>query len=230
LASGDDAGAIETCESLLDIDPNDTVTRANYVGLLAATGQEEAAERELAGLDGAPRPVITMARQLVADAAYTRGDIEKARLAYEQLLEEPQTDDAARQIEVRLLGLEGGRRESELISDLLLGADGRATSAPVAVHLAQAISEVREDGLGAYLEARQLVFAGRYDLALPLMRKANEVGLPTERLRKEARKLLGMALYAEGEREESRQVWEAIDRDENSSQGERVMAQDWLRR
>ncbi len=233
LAAGDARRAATTCEEILDIDPNDVVSRARCVGAHAWLGSWDGALGHLGTLTSeppAPAPVRVMAMQSLADAAWRRGDTEEALRIYRELLDEPQADDAARQIEVKVLGLTAGRREAELVFDLLVGNEAVPASAPVAVHLARELSAVRPDGLGPYLEARQLAGAGRYDLALPALRAAQDRRLPTRRLRIEARRLEALALFATGRLDASVRLWRAVLGDPEAREGDRVDARDWLRR
>ena len=233
VAAGDATRAIRTCEDILDIDPADVQSRATCVGALAWDGQWEEAQEQLSVLAAeppAPAPVRVAARQGLADALWRRGDRDRALEIYRELLDEPQTDDAARQIEVRVIGLEAGGRESELVFDLLVGADGRPASPAEAVHVARELSWLRDGGLGPYLEARQLMAVGRYDLAVTLTDDALARGLPTRRLREEARRMLGTSLYAAGDHVRSRRVWRAVLSDPEASAGDRLTAADWLRR
>ena len=73
--------------------------------------------------------------------------------------------------------------ETDLVIGTLLIA--QVVLIPVVVHLARELSAMRSDGLGPYLEARQLLGQRRYALALPLLREAAQRGLPSVRLERE---------------------------------------------
>ena len=79
----------------------------------------------------------------------------------------------------------------------------------VAVHIGQSLSGLRSDGLGPYLEARQLLAQNEYDLAMPLLLDAKARGLPTERLSRELDRLLGVTTFALGRYDESAALWHA---------------------
>jgi tetratricopeptide (TPR) repeat protein len=233
IAAGDTTRAIETCEEILEIDPNDVATRALYAGTLARDGQRRESERELEALTrppAAPEPIQVLAEQAVADAAWLRGDARAALSSYRALLARPQTEDAARNLEVRILAIESGGVEGARILDMLVGIEGLPTPPTVAVHHAREITEARSDGLGAYLEARQMMFAGRYDLALPLIRDALDRGLPTSRLERENRRMLGTTLFATGQLEEAGRLHRRILDDLDSTPGDRVTSADWIDR
>ena len=106
------------------------------------------------------------------------------------------------------------------------------TSLPwaVAVHAARELRSLRIDGLGHYLEARQLMNANRFKLAVFLLDAARNRGLPTVRLRQEARRLLGVAYFASGELSAARGIFQEIQTDPETSLARRGMAADWLER
>jgi hypothetical protein len=97
----------------------------------------------------------------------------------------------------------------------------------VAVHVAQELANVRTDGLGQYLEARQLMFQGRFALALPLLKEAEVRGLPTERLERELSHMLGIVYFAESSYAESQEVWRQR---KSISRAASAEAQRWIER
>lgn len=206
-AARDETRTIETCRAILDIDANEPRAHAALVGSLARTGNETEARAELDALRAAmnaPKPIVATALEEYADASWTLGDLEEAAALYDELLSIPRTDGPARQSEVKRLALAGTPEEQALIYEMLI----EPRSSPVAVHIAQALADVRSDGLGPYLEARQLMAQGRYALALPLLQEATLYGLPTERLERELGRMLGIAYFAEGLYPESLGVWQ----------------------
>ena len=113
----------------------------------------------------APKPIVAAALEQYADARWTLGNLAEAGERYAELLDIPRTDGSARQSEVKKLALEATDPERKLLYEILLGR----SPSPVVVHLAHALAAIRDDGLGQYLEARQLMGANRYALALPLL-------------------------------------------------------------
>ena len=201
LAAGDAVRTIETCQRYLDIAPYDAGVQALLVGALAREGAESRADQALDHLVDAldaPTPIVVSAREARADADWARGHPERALESYRALLALPQSEDRARNLEVKILGLEAGGQQAELLFMLLVG-DGRGVGAPVAVHIARELSAAREDGLGPYLEARQMLFQSHYELARTLLAEAQRRGLPTERLTRENERLLGIAQFATGD-------------------------------
>ncbi len=205
-AARDDARTIETCRAILDIDGHEAQAHAALVGALARAGNDAEALAELDALRGAmnaPKPIVAAALEQYADASWTLGNLGEAAKLYEELLAIPRTDGPARQSEVKKIALGATPAERELIYEMLLGR----SSSPVVVHLAHALASMRDDGLGQYLEARQLMGRNRFALALPLLQEATRLGLPTLRLRLELSRLLGITFFALGRYGESAEAW-----------------------
>lgn len=223
----------ETCEEILDIDPTSLRERAALVGALARLGRFDDAKAELGKLEttyDAPVPITSAARESLADAYWRRGKSGRARSIYEELLGKPQPESRARALEVKRLALAAGGSQAALVRDLLVpGADGPVSGA-LAVHFARELRQAREDGLGAYLEARQLQHRDRYERALPLIQAAGRKGLPTPRLEKERQRMLGIALYATGRFDDSAALFHSWLADDSTTAARRALARDWLER
>jgi tetratricopeptide (TPR) repeat protein len=205
-AARDDARTIETCRAILEIDEHEPRAHAALVGALARTEHDEEARAQLDALRAAmnaPKPIVAAALEQYADARWTLGSLDEAAELYEELLTIPRTDGPARQSEVKKLALGANPRERELVYEMLLGR----SSSPVVVHLAQTLASIRDDGLGQYLEARQLVGQNRFALALPLLQDAKRLGLPTLRLERELNRILGITFFALGRYGESASAW-----------------------
>lgn len=226
VAARDDARTIETCRAIVRIEENEPEAHASLVGALARTGNEAEARAELDTLRAAmnaPKPIVAAALEQYADASWTLGDLETAAALYDELLEIPRTDGPARQSEVKKLALAGSPEEQALVYEMLI----EPSSSPVAVHVAQELANVRTDGLGQYLEARQLMFQGRFALALPLLKEAEVRGLPTERLERELSHMLGIVYFAENSYAESQEVWRQR---KSISRAASAEAQRWIER
>ena len=207
-AARDDARMLETCEAILDIDEGEARARAALVGALARSGDEERALGELEALRegmNAPKPIVASALEALADARWTRGELREARALYAELLDIPRVDGAARQAEVKRLALLASPEERAVLHQMLVD---RSVS-PVAVHLAHSIASLRDDGLGPYLEGRQLWGQSQYALALPLLEEAKRRGVPTARLSRELDRLIGLSAFAIGRYERSAAAWRA---------------------
>jgi tetratricopeptide (TPR) repeat protein len=233
LSAGDLERAVGKCREVLAIDPRNTATRATLAGALARAGQEPEAESELARLrrpPEAPRPTIARAETSLADAAFLRGDFAAAEQSYRKLLNEPQSEGDLRQLEVKLLALEAGDPTRTLIGELLIGRVGQSLDPRAAMHLIHALGPHREDGLAAYLEARQLQAAGRSDLALPLARKARTRGLSTRRLRVEAMRMHGLLAFQSGLLDEADACFRELEEQDDASLAELAEARDFRER
>jgi len=225
-AARDDVRTIETCRAILEIDEHEAQAQAALVGALARNGDDAEALVTLEALRAAmnaPKPIVAAALEQYADASWTLGKLREASALYEELLELPRTDVAARQSEVKQLGLGAIDAERELIYEMLLGQ----SSSPVVVHLAQTLATIRGDGLGQYLEARQLMGQNRYGLALPLLQKAKRLGLPTQRLERELSRLLGVTFFALDRYGESATAWQER---APASRAAHAEAERWLER
>ncbi len=233
LAAGDDRAAVRTCGSILELDEGQAGTRALLVGALARLGRSERAVTELDALVGPPSaavPIVFAARQALADAHWQRGEREEAEGIYRALLEEPMADEEQRQIEVRLLAIEMGGAGERAIRGLLVPHRDRNADPAVTMAQIAALERVREDGLAPYLEARQLAFRQRYDLALPRIVEARRRGLSTARLVEEARRVEAITRFGAGDLDGSAQLWREILRDPESNAAEQLEARDWLTR
>lgn len=233
IAAGDDTHAARTCEQILDIDPNDTRARAWLAVSLARDGEIERARRELDRLIGPPsasRPVIRAARQGIADALWAAGHEDEAAEMYRGILHEPLGDEDARQIEVRLLAVESGLGGGDHLRELFAPPPDAPQDPVTAMHAIMRLREARADGLGSYLEARQMMQRERFDLAAPPLAEVEARGLPTDRLRREARRMRAITTFVLGDRATSRDLWREILASPASSESSRVEALDWLDR
>lgn len=225
-AARDDLRTIETCRAILEIDEHQAEAQATLVGALARHGRDAEALAMLEVLRAtmnAPKPVVAAALEQYADSRWTLGNLEEADALYGKLLEIPRTDGSARQSEVKKLALEATDPERKLLYEILLGR----SPSPVVVHLAHSLAAIRDDGLGQYIEARQLMSANRYALALPLLRDAKRFGLPSVRLDQELSRLQGIAFFALGDYGESAATWRARAGASRAAQAE---ALSWLER
>ncbi len=206
LAAGDHRAATRTCGAILAIDPADLTAAVLRVGALSSLGRAREAEEALGALEtlGAPLPTLAAARTALADGLWSAGSFDLAARTYEALLAEPVEEELARAIEVRRLALAQPSQERELLRQMLVGFEGQQVKPEVVVHLARELGRLREDGLGPYLEARQMFFATRYDRAALLLDEVEARGLPLERLRREASRLRVTALAAIGRYDEAK--------------------------
>jgi tetratricopeptide (TPR) repeat protein len=233
MSAGDELRAISTCEEILDIDPHDTTARAWLAIAWARAGDFEQARRQLDRLIGPPsaaRSMVHVARLGIADALWAAGHVDEAARMYRAILQEPLNDEDARQIEVRLLAVESGASDDENLRELLAPDADRLHDAATAMHAIARLSTSRRDGLGPYLAARQLMQRERYDLAARALEEARARGLPTDRIRREARRMEAIIAFANNWLDRSRELWETIAGDASSTEAARAEARDWLER
>jgi hypothetical protein len=231
LSAGDLVRALEKCDAVLAIDPAATQARTTRISLLAQRGSLADATHELERLVGrAPTPVITRAKVALADAAFAGAEYARAEEAYRALLDAPQSEGDARQLEVKLLALGAGEPARSLLRDLLVGQAFGGQDARLGMHLIGELARVREDGLAAYLEARQLRGSQRHDVVLSLLRQAQLRGLPSERLRREALRMQVQAAFITGALSEAEALASQLAQGDDASLADRQLATDWLER
>jgi tetratricopeptide (TPR) repeat protein len=233
LNAGDLARALEKCQAVLEIDPASTQTRTTLITLLAQLGNTEDAARQLKRLEGPPRaptPIVVRAKVGIADAAFARGEYARAEASYRALLDDPQPEGDARQLEVKLLALQAGEPARSLLRDYLVGEPFGGLDGRLGVHILRELAQVREDGLSPYLEARQLRNSQRFDVALSLLREAQRRGLPTERMRAEALRMQIQAAFITGALSEAEALATQLAQREGSSEADRLLAGEWRER
>jgi hypothetical protein len=232
LGAGDAERLLLTCEELLTIDHTDHRARAELAGALARSGREDEARSQVALLAGrydAPAPLVAAARERLGDAAWQHGDVAVARRRYRALLDEPQGPDEARVLEVKALAVDAPPEEARVLFELLVGEDARGAPPAMAVHLARELSALRDDGLGPYLEGRQLFLLQRHHHAALVLEKAVALGLPTARLEHEALRMVGASFYAAGLLAEAERLW-LTRRQGAAALADRIEAEEWLGR
>jgi tetratricopeptide (TPR) repeat protein len=225
-AARDDERILETCDEILSIDDGEAQARAARVGALARMGERARALAEIDALReamNAPKPVVARALEAFADAAWTLDDYDEAKRVYTELLALPRTDGPARQSEVKRIAVSTRPEQRERFYQMLV--DGVAS--PVAVHLAREIGGLRTDGLGLYLEGRQVWAQREFALALPLLERAQSRGLPTPRLMRELQRMVGVAAFALGRYDQSLAAWNAR---ATSSRAAEAVSQQWRER
>jgi tetratricopeptide (TPR) repeat protein len=230
--SGDDARALAACEQIAAIDPASVRYAARRIGALARAGEVTTAERELRELEAdeetVPGAVIVAARENLADAFFMRGELDRARALYETNAEVPSTEDQARQIEVKLLAIESGGETAEAIAEVLVPSPRLPHDAATTIEALARLDEARTDGLADYLTARQMIFRQRYDRAAPRLRRAIALGLPTERIVREARRLDAITRVRTGDLDGAERA--LLEIEATGDAGARVEARDWLTR
>lgn len=227
-SAGDLPRVVERATDILDIDAGEAVARAVRAEARARLGDAAGARDDVRVLEGATAPVRARAAEGLADAAWARGSVEEARAAYRRLEGEPRDEAALRAIELKALGLRAGGDVGDAIFRLLVERGERPVPPALAVYLARRLAARRDDGLGAYLEARQLGFAMAWGPAAERTADALTRGLPTERLTREARRMLGAARFAAGDLTGAGAAWRVVLRGAAPDTADHVEALDWL--
>lgn len=236
LGSGDERRALARCADILALDAGQVGVRAARVSVLGRAGRFEEAEAELATLVGPPSaatPVVVRAREGLGDAYWQRGERERARALYEANLAVPQSEDARRQVEVRLYALERGGESSAALRELLAPDPRNAVDAATQLAAIARLDRADPGGLGAYLTARQLQGRERFEQVLPLVERARSQGLPTPAIEREAERMRAVALFARGDLDGAERAFEALRASAETREGDVgsvVEADDWLAR
>lgn len=231
LAAQDLDAALKSCRALLDVDPSDTWARTTLLSTLARAGATADAETELENLVGppsAPAPTIWAAKHSLADSAWRRGDLSDARDRYDELLVDAQSEDATRLLEVKRLALISTEAERQILFTLLVGDDAGPPDSVTAVHLAHELTRMRSDGLGPYLEARQLFFVGGFAEAVRLMENARIAGLPTQRLQAAALRIEAISRFVVNTPAQTSAAWKELAA--LGGETNRLEAADWAQR
>ncbi len=229
--AGDDHGALEACDQILTIDPGYLTITAHRIGALARLGRLDEARAQLHTLettDEVPAALVTSARIELADALLSRGQLEEARGLYEAGMDEPLSEDQARQLEVKLLAIARGPSVIGPLAEVLVPSGRRLHDGATTIEALARLRDLGGDGLADYLIARQMIFRQRYDLAGPRLARARAAGLPGERIQREALRLDGVIRARTGDLDGAQRVFESIVH--GGDEGQRVEAEDWLAR
>ena len=236
IAAGDDATAAASCQRILEIDPDDSPSRAVLASLQARQGDVAGAEAQLSHLTAAkaPAPYIASVKQAIADQALRDGQHKKALALYEALSDEPVEEDQRRALQVKTLatraamsGTLDGERQAQLLWELLVPEPGQRSDPATAVYLARELRPIRQDGLAEYLEGRQLFFQGRYGHAAELFGHALGKSLPTDELTAEALRTEAISRLAIPQLERAAALFLAFAK---TGEAHRAEAEDYLAR
>lgn len=186
--------ALETCAALVRLDDKNQHSNIIQIKTLATANHLHEAEALLRKVDpeSAYPGLLGDARESLADGYYRAGQFSRAAAIYGDLLSTPQHDARRRQRQVKRISALSPAPVRSLLTEIFVPAQGTQTAPAITVHLARELSDVRADGLGQYLESRQLYFAGEPARAAPLLDIAIGKGLPSEELKREAQRLSAM--------------------------------------
>lgn len=226
LAAGDDRAALSTCDEMLDIDSGSLEALLARVSASLRLGDFETAEEALGNLEGAPTQVRLMAEERFADSAWRQGRLEDANLRYRALLTEPQSEGERRRREVKVLATTRGGDFAARVFDIFVDQSGGSPSQGAVVDFARDLAALDESGLGVYLVGRQLLSSESYEHASLRFELARLRGLPTEALRREATRNLGLSRVAEGRLDRGAEIWRSARLDPALA----AEAQEWLDR
>jgi hypothetical protein len=226
LAASSLAAAEQGFRSLLRQDPSSLRARVALAVTLARRGDDAGAvglvdeTARVAGPAAAQR-----VRTALADALWRWGDPAAARRAMEALDPRLMGDDEARTHALKRAALAQGGAFARVLQTLLVGERELDPSPAAALALA-ARSELQSPDL-RYLVARQLVQHERFADAVALL---GGEGLRDARVRAEALRLRGVALFHLRRWDESASAFAALRDDPTRPTGTRDEAADWVDR
>lgn len=186
---------------------------------------------QLTGDERAARDARRAAQQLRADMLWSRGEREEALEIYHALLDEPAYEPDRRMLAVKVAALEEPRAQP-YIKRFLLGGDRLSPEEPALamLTLSELIAEVPSFAIGHYLIARQLFFRDEFERAVTYLRRARDLGLPTEPLSAENLRLLAISLFRLGRFDDARDLFETLAGDPSRPRGAQALARDWIER
>jgi tetratricopeptide (TPR) repeat protein len=158
----------------------------------------------IAGETGALTEVDRASLQnLRGNALWQKGDADGASRIFGSLRAGPLPDDLKREIDVKLSALAAGGAPGESVREFFSTRDRTLQS----VSLSESIMNAPEYAPSYYLLGRLLYNEGEYEMAVPYLSMAEYLGLPTEELKRENLRLLGISLFATGRYGESDIIW-----------------------
>ncbi len=232
VQTGDVSMALQTCGAILDIEKADPMARVTRIWANARRGRLSEATSLLAQLRSDPNvqlPLIAESEAYLADALWVSGHVSQAQALYAQALQRPLSVDKQRMLQVQYLGVQAKGAEATQFRALFANSQATSPSPAEVMYVARHLSEVRSDGLGSYLEARQLIQSQAFEPAISMLEQAIKRGLPRALLLEEAERLLGVALVAAEQYQRAEQFWQK--RLANSTtDANQFEASDWLER
>jgi Flp pilus assembly protein TadD len=234
-ARGDLAQARRLLTSICRDDPGEPRHVLELMEHLWGAGQRAEAEEAARRLLRYREPVLeARAHALLGDAAWLRGDAAAADREYEAALKRPADEGLTRLLLAKRWALSpAGRGAGAAVLRVLVGDPGNRTrdGALDLFTLTQAIEAAPDLGLPRYLLGRQLYNRGGHAEAVPVLRRALELGLPDRRFAMQARRLLGQALLLSGDTEGAQAAFRQVIAElKPEEQGVRIELLDWIDR
>lgn len=234
LSADDAIRAAQTCDRMLAIRPGDPTARVHQVRALAQQGRLDDAEalvKKMRVDPSLPAPFQAFALTSLADELWRHSRRNEAQSLYDEVLTMPGDEDAKRNLEVKKLAITWGGTSERALFDLLVGDRGRSRHSGTQMYRTMQLHERQKPegvpSLGAYLAGRQLFGAERFELTIPLLESARSEGLPTERLEREATRMLAIAYVAEGRWDAAEALFHAQLKDTHT---DHAAVRDWLMR
>jgi tetratricopeptide (TPR) repeat protein len=144
--------------------------------------------------DSLPEVDRNILENLRGNVLWQSGKAAQAEAVFESLLEKPLPDDIKREIEIKLSSIRSG----EEIEDKIREYFGTRDKLDQVVALQEIIKVSPDYGPAYYLLGRIFFHEGNYEVASSFLSKSESLVLPSENLRKENSRILGISLFATG--------------------------------
>ncbi|OGE23773.1 MAG: hypothetical protein A3J42_07100 [Candidatus Dadabacteria bacterium RIFCSPHIGHO2_12_FULL_53_21] len=198
--------ARESFTEALEYDGNDPVL---LIGL-AYSSYYEGDYEGAAGIAGGSGAMTEADRAVLenirGNALWQKGDTEAAAGIFSSLRGEPLSQDLKREMDIKLSAAGEGGPPAESVREFFSTRDRTLQ----AVSLTESILDSPDYAPPYYLMGRLLFNSGEFERAIPYLSTAEYLGLPTEEIARENRRLLGISLFATGRYDESAVIWSRI--------------------
>jgi tetratricopeptide (TPR) repeat protein len=186
---------VETRRKIANFEPSDPAHAAALARALAANAEVSRAQHETLQVFVHPNTTASLRHEmheLVGDLAWKAGDLEGARAAYTQALQQASGEGSQRQVRAKLYALK--QETTEPLYRRFFLQDGPRDATATAVLLRE-IADLKSDGFPLYLLGRQLMQHDQYDDALRYLTRAEDLGLPDTGFIRENRRLIFWAAW-----------------------------------
>jgi tetratricopeptide (TPR) repeat protein len=219
---------------VIRFDPSDPAHRLSRMRTLAASGRYDLALAELPALLAHPsttRPLAREAIDLAGDLEWLRGRVAEAARTYERIASHAAVPLDRRVLHLKRWALAQKDDVRGALMAYLVPKPGRPREVALDVHLCHLIQKLLPDqGVGYFLEAKQLASKGHHAEAAPLFEEALRLGLPSRDFVVEAHLVLGECRYHQGELAAATRAFEELLALPGPPKGIRLTARDWLDR
>ncbi|MCA9630169.1 MAG: hypothetical protein KC766_21000 [Myxococcales bacterium] len=187
LVGSDPKGALEACEEVLELEPENLGARLARAKATAARGDLEGARQQYRKIAGDARLSSSqraMGLEELADLELSQGSLEAAKATFAEVLRATVGEDRMRSVELRM-DANDPRARSAMVA-LLIGSSSRGRDwIDAAGQLGRWAATEPHNGLPEYLLGKNLYGNGRFDLAEPRLIAASNKRIANAKARAE---------------------------------------------